>query len=216
MQLRRTSQRLVGATMAAAALVFAVNGGRAFGATIADTESVSAPTTLINNAFDGYSDGGSPTLYASFAGFNTSLGTLTGVSFALNYNFSTSLTAPGGGGNFVIQGPDNVVGGGTYQAGTTSFPTIGASGSYNETQTISVPSLTALAPPGTFNSAYQFGLQSESSFVGGGPSGAYGTLTLTSGTVSATYTYTAVPEPASLAVIGIPAAMALLRRRRAI
>jgi hypothetical protein len=191
-------------------------GGYARAATITDTESVT-PVNLFNNVLNTGSNSGSPNLYASFAGFNTSLGTFVSVSYAVDYKFSATINFNGGSGagSFAVAGPYLLVG----QSGTTAgasagpnFSSISASGNYEETQSgLTGGSFTS----GLVDSPYTFGLQSYSNFSGGGQYGAYGTLALTSGTVTATYNYTptAVPEPASLSLLGL-AAPALLGRRR--
>jgi hypothetical protein len=198
-----------------------IAGRSAQAAVISDTESVGQGGVVIFNNVENTASQTPNTFTAQFAGFNPALGTLTSTTFTLNLGYTASITAVGGGGqitfggNYYFNAPAYLS---NFTFDTTptgpNFPLITTTGSlptttYPETQTVTLYG-PAVAP----DYSYTFTFASQTSFIGGGPSNGFANLTFNSGTVTAAYTYTAVPEPASLAVVGIPAAMALLRRRR--
>jgi PEP-CTERM motif len=143
--------------------------------------------------------------------FNGALGTLTDATFS--YNYAASIDAEGGGGavgqvggSLLVNGNDTgltAAGGGYGAPGVVTSFTGGFSGSYDD------PNLSADTGIGSVTFAWASTGDYITNF------GSTVTLeTVSPSPVSVTYTYSAVPEPASVGLIGAGVVALLSRRRR--
>ena len=204
--------------LAAALAVGASLAAAADAATISQTFDFS-PQTLISGATsDTFT---TTTISASFDKFDPSQGVLTGASFAYDYRFNITATLGANGGTVggAANGPFEINGeirGGSGNGGSGSgspnvmvvipFPVTG-------TQAVDAadrPGLVATGPGQSNTFDYDVG-----AVIRFDPQmSATASYNLTgASSVTVTYTFTAVPEPAGLAVAAF-AGTALLRRRR--
>lgn len=200
-----------------------------FSVSAASAASVSESVTFDSEDFSGSftsSDTNlplTPEFAGSFSGFNSSLGTLESIHLSISFNFvaALSLGAPGGSGSFSG-------GGYVYRAfGTPEAESVFGSGGGigNGGGPFAVAPLNFSIVAGTTGSGLSFGEVTDQAFtltftpeLGlNKPSDATATYALNSGTIQVTYTYSAIPEPASAAALLGLGALGLvgLRRRRA-
>jgi hypothetical protein len=210
---------------------FGVMSSQAHASTILATD-ILQPQTVVTVAEEN-TPGVAYTISSTFPQFPAALGTLTGVTFAYDYQFSVDNAGGGGGGGAAVSGPVDINGsptsldiaastGGFGGGGPFAIPLVG-----NTDSTYTVTGdLSSYIGSGSYNFDYLSGDPSAPAGPGGEPtdyvSASPGfTLDLLSPTgspsyVSVSYTYTpaAVPEPASVGGLGAAAIVLLARRKQ--
>lgn len=187
------------------------------------TESVSFDSDDFSGSFTTTTETSlslSPVFTGSFAGFDTSLGTLESIELSISFNLVATLTlgASGGSGSFSGSGyvywqydtPDVSTvysSGGGIGNGGEPFAVVPLNFSIISASTISGLSFEKVA-----DQAYTLTFTPSLNFIKS--SDATASYALDAGTIQVTYTYSAVPEPASAALLIGLGALGLAGRRR--
>lgn len=165
-----------------------------------------------------------PQFAGNFTGFDSSLGTLESIELSISFDFVATLTLGDSGGSGGFSGGGSVY----WQYGTPeAFSAYGTGGGVgNGGPPFSVISLNFSMISATTGSGLGFEEVADQAYTLtfipslslGKPSDGTATYALDSGTIQITYTYSAIPEPASAAVLVGLGALGLvghrLRRRR--
>jgi len=161
-----------------------------------------------------------PVFSGSFAGFDSSLGTLESIELSISFNLVATLTLGASGGSGSFSGGGNV----SWQYDTPEVSTVYSSGGGigNGGGPFAVVPLNFSIISASTDSGLGFEKVADQAYtltftpsLGlSKPSDASASYALDAGTIQVTYTYSAVPEPASAALLLGLGALCLAGRRR--